>query len=143
MHKLMEYICDELDTLERKADKDGKLSMAEIQYGDTLAHFKKNLLKSEEMADEGYSMAGGSYNDGYSRRGGYSRLGSFARGGGSFARGRTGNVRRDSMGRYSREGYSMADNEEMLDELRSLMQDAPDEQTKSEFRRFIQKLEKA
>ena len=30
MHKLIEYICDELEELERKADKEGKLSMAEI-----------------------------------------------------------------------------------------------------------------
>ena len=49
MHKLIEYICDELEELNRKAGKDGKLSMAEIQYMDTLAHAKKNLLKGEEM----------------------------------------------------------------------------------------------
>ena len=32
-------------------------------------------------------------------------------------------------------------NEEMVEELRDLMQDAPDEQTRKEFQRFIQKLE--
>lgn len=160
MHKLIEYICDELEELERKADKEGKLSMAEIQYGDMLAHFKKNLLKSEEMMgeDEEYSMAGsyegGSYARG-GRGGGQSRRGgSYARGGrggssnrggysneGSYARGRGRNARRDSMGRYSREeGYSMA-GDDMIDELRDLMQDAPDEQTRMEFQRFIQKIE--
>lgn len=70
--------------------------------------------------------------------------GSYARGGrgsnrnsyrgsyrGSYARGR--NARRDSMGRYSREqGYSMA-NDDMVMELRELMQDAPDERTRMEF----------
>ena len=88
MHKLIEYVCDELEELERKAEKDGKLSMAEIQYGDTLAHFKKNLLKSDEMMDDDYSHMR-SYrmmDDG--------RM--------SYA-GRRGNVRRDAMGRYSRE----------------------------------------
>lgn len=152
MHKLIDYICDELEELERKADKDGKLSMAEIQYGDVLAHFKKNLLKSEEMMgeeDEMYSMDGGSYRGGnsYARgdnRGGQSRRGGYSmRGGnsyryegeGSYARGRGRNAKRDAMGRYSMAG------DEMIDELRDMMQDAPDEQTRMEFQRFIQKIE--
>lgn len=137
MHKLIEYICDELEELERKADKDGKLSMAEIQYGDMLAHFKKNLLKGEEMMEdgEGYSMNMGG---GYSRRGDGDRT---YRVEGSYARGRRGNVKRDAMGRYSRRGgYSMA-GDEMIESLRELMQDAPDEQTRMEFQRFIQKME--
>jgi len=120
MHKLIDYICDELEDLERKADK-GKLSMAEIQYGDTLAHMKKNLLKAEEMSGEGYSGAGSrSYGDrSYEGR--------------SYAR------RRDSRGRYSR-GYSMA-TEEMTSELRELMKDAPDDRTRMEFQRFIERIE--
>lgn len=122
MKALMDYVCSELEDLERKAEKDGKLSMAEMQYVDTLAHAKKNLLKAEEMSDD-YS------NDmGYSRRG-YSRRSN----GSSYAR------RRDSMGRYSR-GYSMAA-DDMVDELRELMQDAPDEHTKREFQKFISKIE--
>lgn len=146
MHKLIEYICGELEDLERKSEKEG-LSMAEVQYGDTLAHFKKNLLKGEEMMGEDeYSMAGGSYaggsyarggRGGQSRRGGQPMRGSY----GSYARGRGSNARRDSMGRYSREdGYSMA-NDEMIDELHELMQDAPDEQTRKEFQKFIQRIE--
>lgn len=154
MHKLIDYICDELEELERKADKDGKLSMAEIQYGDMLAHFKKNLLKSEEMMDgeEEYSMADDSYAMGNNRGGmnGRSRRGGMSMRGGnsyryegerSYARGRGRNAKRDAMGRYSsRGGYSMA-GDEMIDELRDLMQDAPDEQTRMEFQRFIQKIE--
>lgn len=136
MHKLMEYICDEMSDLERKAEKDGKLSVAEVQYLDTLAHTKKNLLKADEMSEEGYSgmmypryygddrMDGRSYRDGRSYNDGR-----------SYARGR----KRDSMGRYSR-GYSMA-NEDMMDELRELMEKAPDEMTKREFRKFIDKIE--
>lgn len=136
MHKLMDYICDEMSDLERKAEKDGKLSMAEVQYLDTLAHTKKNLLKADEMSEEGYSgmmypryygddrMDGRSYRDGRSYNDGR-----------SYARGR----KRDSMGRYSR-GYSMA-TEDMMDELRELMEKAPDEHTKREFRKFIDKIE--
>jgi hypothetical protein len=54
-----------------------------------------------------------------------------------MARGRTGNVRRDSMGRYSRDDAL----DDMVDELEELMEKAPDEQTKKEFRRFINKVQ--
>ena len=141
MHKLMEFICDELEELERKAEKDGKLSMAEIQYVDTLAHAKKNLLKADEMwEDSEYSMDGGRS---YARGRRLMRGGNSYRyeGEGSYARGRGRNAKRDSMGRYSREGYSMA-GDEMIDELRDLMHEAPDEQTRMEFQRFISKIEK-
>lgn len=114
MHRLIEYVCDEMSDLERKAEKDGKLSMAEMQYLDTLAHTKKNLLKAEEMSDDGYS---GRYPD-------YGR---------SYAR------KRDSMGRYSRRGYAMDDG--MIEELHELRDKAPDEQTRKEFDRFIRKVE--
>ena len=141
MHKLMEYVCSEMEELERKADKDGKLSMAEMQYLDTLAHTKKNLLKADEMWEESeYSEAmdgrGTSYRRSYDRDG---RGTSYRYDDGtmSMARGRRGNVRRDSMGRYSRaEGAEM-----MVDELRELMQEAPDERTRMEFQKFIQKIE--
>ena len=138
MDKLIGFVCDELDDLERKVSKDGKLSMAEVQYMDTLAHAKKNLMKGEEMSEEGYSgmmypryygddrMDGRSYRDGRSYNDGR-----------SYARGR--NARRDSMGRYSR-GYSMAA-EDMVDELHELMEKAPDEMTKREFKKFIDKIE--
>lgn len=117
MDRLIDYICDELDNLEHKVDKDGKLSMSEIQYVDVLAHAKKNLLKSEEM------------DGGYSKR--YD--------GGSYARGRR-NAKRDSMGRYSRR-YSM-DGEDMVEELRTMMENSPDERTRMEFEKMISKMER-
>ena len=118
MHKLIEYVCDELEELERKAEKDGKLSMAEIQYGDTLAHFKKNLLKSEEMMDDDYSH-GRSY-----------RTMSYA--------GRRGNVRRDAMGRYSREGYSM--DGAFMDDLRELMNAAPNDHVRQKLQGIMSEM---
>lgn len=146
MHKLMEYICNELEDLERKAAKDGKLSMAEIEYVDKLAHIKKSLLSAEEMWEESdYSMMGdgSSYADGdnnqsrrrngYSRRNGRSSYNEEM----SYARGRGRNANRDSRGRYS----SADGMEEMIDELRELMEDAPDNKTRQEFQRFIQKIE--
>lgn len=138
MHKLMEYVCSEMEELERKADKDGKLSMAEMQYLDTLAHTKKNLLKADEMWEESeYSEAMDGRGGSYARRS-YNRGDSYRYDDGTaMARGRRGNVRRDSMGRYSRaEGAEM-----MVDELRELMQEAPDERTRMEFQKFIQKIE--
>ena len=122
MHKLIDFVCDELEELERKAEKDGKLSMAEMQYVDLLAHTKKNLMKAEKMSEEEYS------NRGYSRRGGM-----------MYDDGRSYARRRDSRGRYS-SGYSMA-TDDMVDELRELMRDAPDEHTKKEFQKFISKIE--
>jgi hypothetical protein len=130
MHKLIDFICEEIDELERKIDKGGKLSMSEIQYLDTLAHTKKNLLKAEEMSEDGYSGMMYPRNDGRSYRYDDGR---------SYNDGRSYARKRDSMGRYSR-GYSMA-SEDMVDELHTLMQNAPDEQTKREFQKFISKIE--
>lgn len=126
MHKLMEYICSELEDLERKVEKGDSLSMSEIQYMDTLLHAKKNLLKSDEMYEEGeYGNSG--YGRGEYGRGGYGR---------SYrARGRGSNARRDSRGRY-------ADGGTMSDTLRDMMDDAPDDNTRMEFQRFIDKLER-
>ena len=135
MHKLYEFICDELKELEKKADNG--LSMSEIQLMDTLLHAKKNLLKAEEMEEESeYSGAmrdGIMYRDGM--RGGSYR-GSYARNG----RGRGRNARRDSMGRYSSEGYSRAA-DDVVERMRDLMQDAPDEQTRQEIQRLVSRME--
>ena len=72
------------------------------------------------MEDAGYS--GMSYDDGYN---------------GSYARGR--NARRDSMGRYSGDGYSR--DEGMAEELRGLMEDAPNDTIKRDLQRIVEKIE--
>ncbi len=136
MHKVYELkdkLCDEL---EEYGDK--KLDAGSLEVIDKLAHTIKNLDKIiEKYEDEDYSgayddgMTGGSYERGGNR---YSSRYAMARGDG---RGRGRNARRDSMGRYSR-----ADGTEMMvSELRELMDDAPDERTKMEFKKFIQKME--
>ena len=144
MHKLMDYICEELEQLEKKADKDGKLSMSEVEYADKLLHMKKNLLKAEELyEDSEYSMADGmSYargGRGGSRRGGNQygsyasegRGGSYRQGGGSYASGGGSNAR---------EGYSRA-TEDITERLHDLMSDAPDERTRQEIQKMIRKME--
>lgn len=142
MHKLIDFVCDELEDIEQKASK-GELSISDVQYADTLAHLKKNLLKSEEMMEE--------FDDGYSSemrpmdgsmRGGSYRGGSYRYDGGmSYARGRGSRAKRDSMGRYSSErGYSR-DGMEMADQLRDLMEDAPDESVRRDIERLLRKVE--
>lgn len=148
MHKLMdlkERLCREL---EEYADKDG-LDVGGLEVVDKLAHAVKNIGKIIEMMDEEeeYSMAGsrrsyaggGSYN---SYEGGGSYDNSYERGGNSYARGRGRNAKRDSMGRYSRRRsrYSMA-GDGMAAQLEELMQQAPDEQTRMELERMMQRFE--
>ena len=130
MHKLIEYACDELEELEKKAAK-GSMSMAELEYADKLASLKKNLLKGDMLYDEEMS-----YENGGNRGGSY-----------AYARGRGQNARRDSMGRYSREGgynrergYSRAA-EDMVERLRDLMEDAPNESARKDIERLVHKME--
>lgn len=133
MDKLIEFVCNELDDLERKAEKNGKLSMQEVQYMDTLAHAKKNLLKSEEMMEGGYSMDGDYV---YARGGrGYSNA--------RMGRGRGSNAMRDSMGRYSsnrysREGYSTE--EDFRSELEELMREAPNERVRQKLQMMMNEM---
>lgn len=120
MHKLIEYVCDELEELEKKAEK-GDLSMSEVQYADTLAHLKKNLLKGEDLYAE-YS-------------------GDMTHRGMSYA------PRRDRMGRYSSRDdhrddrrYSR-DHTDMARRLRDLMADAHDEDMRRDIERLLHKVE--
>lgn len=134
MHKLIEFVCNELDDLERKAEKNGKLSMQEVQYMDTLAHAKKNLLKSEEMMEGGSYSMDGDY--AYAREG---RRYSSAR----MGRGRGSNASRDSMGRYSsnrysRDGYSTE--EDFRTELEELMREAPNERVKQRLQMMMDEM---
>ena len=143
MHKLIEYACDKLEELEKKAEK-GNLSMAETEYAEVLSSLKKNLLKGDMLYDE--VMEDGEYSGNmggsYARGGRDYRGGSYRYDGGmSYARGRGRNAKRDSMGRYSSErGYSR-DGMEMADQLRDLMKDAPDESVRRDIERLLRKVE--
>lgn len=137
MHKLIDFVCDELEDIEQKASK-GELSISDVQYADTLAHFKKNLLKSEEMMeefDEGYSSEMRPMN-------GTMRGGSYRYDGGmSYARGRGSRAKRDSMGRYSSErGYSR-DAADMTAELQEMMDDPKYAPVKHDIERLMRKVE--
>lgn len=135
---------EELSKANMKVDKaGGELSAGDLEYVDKLTHALKSVKTTKAMLESEMGIDG-SNGMGY----GYSRYdgpymggmnGSYAdRRGNSYAQGRRGS-RRDSMGRYSRN--SSYDNEEMISELRELMEVAPDEKTRMEFDRFIKKIE--
>lgn len=130
LHELCETLSREIgDTNEKIRKAGGKLTVGDLDYVDKLTHALKSVKATMQMMDdEGYS---GYYPMNRSYNGPYR--------GGSYARGRMDNVRRDSRGRYSGDGYSRGG--DMVEELRELMEDAPDERTKQEFKRFISKIE--
>lgn len=138
--ELKEMLCKELEEITRK----GELTAGSLETVDKLTHSIKSIetiMAMNEYGDYSYENGNGgmmSNARGYNSRGGRSYAGND---GMSYARGRGRNARRDSMGRYSN-GYSYDDAKaDMIDQIRDIMQDAPDEQTKKEFQRFVSKLE--
>lgn len=92
---------------------------------------------SDDMSYDGRMYHGGVYDGSYD-------------GGMSYARGRGRNAKRDSMGRYARDGgysnrsyrgYSRDGKEEYMEQLRDMMEDAPDEQTRQSIQRMISQME--
>lgn len=128
MHEnLCNFIYDELDELDRKVKNGGKLSNAELEYADTLAHLKKSLLTVDAMKG-GYSERGYSYN--YPRYA-YDRD-RWHDDGYSEAR------RRDARGRYS----GADEHERMVMELREAMAAAKDPAVREDIKRLIEKVER-
>ena len=115
LHDLKETLCKELEEYGRK----DRISAGDLDVVDKLTHTIKNLDKIIEKYDGEYS--GNRYSNRYDD-GQY-----------SMARGRR--AKRDSMGRYS------SRNDMMIQELKDLMEEAPDERTRMEFQQFINKME--
>lgn len=119
----------------------GKLSTGDADYMDKLTHIMKSVkgvikMEEESEMDDGYSER--MYSRGYDRGGSY--RGSYGDGSYSMGRGRGRYANRDSMGRYSsNDGYSRGGN--MVDELRDLMQEAPNDQVRQEMQRLIDKMQ--
>lgn len=117
--ELKEMLMDELSKFGSKGD----LSAGDLEVVDKLAHAIKNLCK---IVDE---------DKGHSRRSYYED------GGASYRRGMSG--RRDSRGRYARDGggsmyYRNAD--EFIEQMEELMDAAPNEQIKQQMRQMMQGL---
>lgn len=117
LYEVREKLCKELKKYGHEEITNNSLELI-----DTLAHSIKNI---DKIIDEEESEYEPSYRGGRSGRGTYSR-------------GRGRNAKRDSMGRYASDGRH---NEEIVHELRELMMDAPDETTRMEYQKVINKLE--
>lgn len=110
----------------------GKLSAGDLEYVDKLTHAIKSIKTTLAMMDSGRSHDSyprdysgtheNNYNSNYNRSYDYGTSYDMSH-------------KRDSMGRYSR------DNGSLIHELRELMEQAPNEEARREFQRFIQKME--
>lgn len=109
----------------------GDITGGDLSYIDSLTHALKSIKTIMAMMDS----EGHSYDSGYSY-GGYSgRMYPT-----NYTRARGNNARRDSRGRYSR-GYSRGDNDELVEQLRSLAEDAPDERTRQDIHKLVSRME--
>lgn len=128
MHKLYELKDKLMKELEEYADN-GKFSKEDVEAIKYTASAIDHICNIVEGDDGEYSEMRMPYT--------YEGGRSYARGGRgrSYARGRM-NARRDSMGRYSRAG------EDIAEQLRDLMSDAPDEHIRMEIERLANKVEK-
>ena len=161
MHKFKENLKQELYEFEEKAERNpkAKMSLQELQRANLASDTLKNLCKIEILEEGGgYSeesnwmadgrMYGTSYDDGS-----------------SYARGRRGNVKRDSMGRYSRDmmhhegdmsyardgrggqgsmrgGYSRDEGKEEIMDMIDDMLEMADPEMKQKIHRFKKELER-
>lgn len=123
MDKLCNYIDEELEEIEEKVSQGGKLSGAELEYADKLAHLKKSILTNEAMED--------SYSGMYYRENGQSMANNGGRGG------RGGRVNSRAYYEGTRRNYSRGEaREDFREQLEDLMNSAPDEHS----RRKVEKL---
>lgn len=141
MHKLYELKDKLMKELEEYADN-GKFSKDDVEAIKYTASAIDHICSIVEGEDGEYSeammpMGGGtSYNYG----GSYARNGRGGNRGGSYARGRGG--RRGGANQYGSYagGYSRA-GEDIAEQLRGIMQEAPDEHIRMEIERLANKVE--
>lgn len=170
LNELCEMVEKDLTkTNEKLRMSGGEMSGSDLEYVDKLTHTLKSIKTTMAMLDsEGeesyYSRRGGGssyYREGgqggsrggqggqssYYREGGQGGQSSYYRegqggGGSSYARGRGRNARRDSRGRYSREGGMYYRNsDELVEQLEQMMDQAPNEQIKQRMQQLVQELE--
>lgn len=133
LYELKDKLCRELKKYNNEEVTTNNLSVI-----DTLAHAVKNIDKIIDSYEEedGGSYGYNSYEPNYRMSNSRGNRGSYNS---SYARGRGRNAKRDSMGRYSSEGYSR--NGEIVSELREMMESAPNEQKRQEYQQIISQLE--
>ena len=131
LHELKEKLCDELEEIAKKPD----MSAGDLETVHKLTDTIKNIDKIDMLEED----------DGYSRDGDWMARGTYDRGS-SYAR-----RKRDSMGRYSRDGrmhdrvmYSRADaKDHMMGELEEAMNAASTDREREIIRRAMDQIEKS
>ena len=147
LHELCETIKEAIGEANEKIRKaGGSLSAGDVEYIDKLTHSLKSIkavMAMMEDEDGEYSNADGMSNRGGRYSGRYNDGMHSVYRGGSYARGRGSNARRDSMGRYSSRGYSRAEGAmaEIVEELKGMMSDLPEDKQR-EVQRFVEKVER-
>ena len=130
-------------------DANGKFrSREEVEHVYKLMDIAKDIYciwQYEEEMEDGYSEAsrnrGGRSNDDYSMARRRNRDGRYSRN--DYARNDYADSYRESNRSYRRGGYSRDDaKEEYVEELREMMQNAPDEGTRQSIQRMIQQMER-
>lgn len=114
LYELRDKLCHEL-----KKYSTEEITPNALEIVDTLSHSIKNIDKiidwrENEGSSYGYNRGGKSY---------------------VYGRGRGRNAKRDSMGRYASEGYSR--HGDMIDTLKEMMMDAPNEEIRREYEKII------
>lgn len=131
MHELKEKLCEELEEIANK----GELGAGDLEIIHKLTDTIKNLDKIG-MLEDGYSQAGDWEIEGRA----YNRGSSYAR------------RKRDSMGRYSRDGRAMCyrddrmysrdeAKDDMMEQMEALMAQAGSEKEREAIRRCMSQLE--
>lgn len=137
LYELRDKLCKELKKYGSK-----ELTKETLELVDKLSHATKNLDKIIEKYEEEENGSYESYNSYGSYDGSYrnNRGGRVSYNNDSYARGRGRNAKRDSMGRYASDsGYSQHGN--MVEELREMMMDAPNEEIRREYEKIINRME--
>ena len=135
MYDLCEVVEKELEELNEKVRANGgQLGDREAQWLKELTESKVNLMCIIEELEEKEGSSGTHWDDSSMRR--RSRERSPMRSNRSMENSRRSGVRRDSMGRYTRDDARM----DFIDEAEELMNRAPDEQTRMKFERMLNEL---
>lgn len=132
LYDIKEKLCKELEEIGRKPE----LSAGDLETIHKLTDTVKNICKISMLEEDGYSRDGD-----WEARGSYERGSSYRR-------------KRDSMGRYSRDGYSREYSREgrysreggkdhMISEMEALMDQAGSEKEREAIRRCMRQMENA
>ena len=138
LYEAKETVGNEIGDLNKKIRSNGgKITGADVDMLDKLTHSMKSLATTcamLEAEEEGYSGHYMPIPYGYSRNGnGYSRNGNDHSGNGG------GYSRRYS--RESRDGYGYSGKGDMTDQLRQMMDEAPDDMTRREIQKLMERME--